>query len=253
MLSPCLFLKVVPMRRTALTWVASVDGLAIYLYIKTMKTETKDKIYLILIVSVVLGLLLEDALLLAITLPIGSIIALIVLIRDTFFKRAPSIEDSKEKYSDLEKNDSIHLNGISSLRSVNKSTESIGMTKQRIGQTKFREGLLTKWGNRCAVTSFNAPAILKASHIIPWKDSTDSQRLDIENGLLLSPNLDDLFDKHLISFKDDGQILISKRLESTNYVKLGIDTSMKLREVSTGMKPYLQHHRNRMQSLDISK
>ena len=50
--------------------------------------------------------------------------------------------------------------------------------------------------------------ILIASHIVPWKEASDNERLDVENGILLSPTIDALFDKHLISFNDDGSIII---------------------------------------------
>ena len=64
----------------------------------------------------------------------------------------------------------------------------------------------------------------------------------MENGILLSPNIDSLFDKHLISFEDDGSILISDKLDSLNRQSLNIDDNIKI-PVSEGMKKYLKRHR----------
>ena len=58
-----------------------------------------------------------------------------------------------------------------------------------------------------------------ASHIVPWKDSSDQERRDVNNGILLSPTYDALFDKHLISFDDTGSIIISSKIK-----KLGWET-----------------------------
>jgi predicted restriction endonuclease len=50
---------------------------------------------------------------------------------------------------------------------------------------------------------------LRASHIVPWADCDDEQRLDIHNGLLLSALWDGAFDQGLVSFADDGAVLAS--------------------------------------------
>ena len=57
------------------------------------------------------------------------------------------------------------------------------------------------WDSKCAVTGLAIPELLKASHIKPWKDSTDEERLDIFNGLLLAPHLDAAFDRGFIPAK----------------------------------------------------
>jgi len=83
-------------------------------------------------------------------------------------------------------------------------TEKDALVKARRGQGKFREAVLSYWGN-CAVSNCSELFLLRASHIKPWKDSTNTERLDRYNGLLLNPNLDAAFDKGLISFADDGK------------------------------------------------
>ena len=88
--------------------------------------------------------------------------------------------------------------------------------------------------------------ILISSHIVPWSESNDDERLDVENGILLSPNIDSLFDKHFISFNDDGSILISKKLDIFNRESLNIHEDIKI-PISGGMKKYLKRHREKFE------
>lgn len=111
----------------------------------------------------------------------------------------------------------------------------------RIGQGKFREDLIKHWSN-CAVTGARNILLLKASHIKPWKDSDNIERLDPFNGFLLSANLDAAFDAGLISFNDSGAIIVSELFDDA--ADFGISTSLSLRDIHEKHKPYLQHHRN---------
>ena len=120
------------------------------------------------------------------------------------------------------------------------STEKQNLVKCRIGQGTFREKLIEFW-NGCAVTKFKHIEILIASHIKPWSVSSNEERLDVYNGLLLTPNLDKLFDKGYISFDNNGKILISKKLK--DFQLLGIKTEMKISIVAEHKK-YLDYHRN---------
>jgi len=125
---------------------------------------------------------------------------------------------------------------------VPSETERRGLVKSRIGQGWYRDKILKKWKHQCAVTKVALPAILIASHILPWRDATNEQRLDPENGILLSPNLDALFDQHLISFADSGDIIFSKKINEKTTISLGINRKMKI-DVTEGMKKYLAMHR----------
>ena len=78
----------------------------------------------------------------------------------------------------------------------------------RIGQHKYRKDLIELW-EKCSVSKCKMTDILIASHIKPWNESSNEEKLDPYNGLLLLPNYDTLFDKHLISFDEDGRIIIS--------------------------------------------
>lgn len=119
----------------------------------------------------------------------------------------------------------------------------------RLGQGKFRQLLLKKWGGKCSVTGLGRPEVLRASHIKRWADCIDTprQRHDGENGLLLTANLDCLFEAGLISFDDAGHMLIDKQLRAEEARReLGIDESMKLRiKPSEKQKRYLYEHRIR--------
>lgn len=103
------------------------------------------------------------------------------------------------------------------------STEKSGLVKARIGQGTFRQRLIGLWGG-CSVTGFKDCNLLVASHIKPWRVSSNTERLDKFNGLLLVPNLDRAFDAGLVTFEQDGQIRISPQLSEPE--KLGIDTTL---------------------------
>jgi len=124
-------------------------------------------------------------------------------------------------------------------------TERTGLVTTRVGQGWYRQALLRKFNSQCATTGLDIPEILIASHIVPWRSSSEEERLDEENGILLSPHYDALFDKHLISFEDTGDILVSVKLTSSQLEALGISLSCRIM-VSEGMKPYLQRHRNEL-------
>lgn len=84
--------------------------------------------------------------------------------------------------------------------------------------------------------------MLRASHIKPWKYCNDAERLDLYNGLLLTPNYDALFEKGFISFDDDGKIILSSKLDHNERILYGI-TSTLLISIEHGHKQYLEFHR----------
>ena len=121
-------------------------------------------------------------------------------------------------------------------------TERKGLITSRVGQGFYRQQIVEKLGGICPVTSSNLKQILISSHIVPWSESNDDERLDIENGILLSPNIDSLFDKHLISFEDNGCIIISSKIDEVNQKSLGLNSQIKI-PITEGMKKYLERHR----------
>lgn len=102
-----------------------------------------------------------------------------------------------------------------------KSTEAERLIIQRVGQDIFRDRLMTYWQGRCPLTGITDPALLRASHIIAWKDcSSDAERLDVHNGLLLSALWDAAFDRGLVTFDDDGQPQFSVKLSDAARLEL---------------------------------
>ena len=119
------------------------------------------------------------------------------------------------------------------------TTEKTALIKSRVGQGTFRDKVLRHWTS-CAATGFSDASLLVASHIKPWKKSTNSERLDEWNGLLLSPNLDKAFDKGFITFERSGSILISPLFNEA--AKLGIIPSMNI-ALEPQHEIYMAHHR----------
>ncbi len=121
-------------------------------------------------------------------------------------------------------------------------TERQAIVAARRGQGKFRQELLDYW-HGCAVTGCSRVGMLRASHLKPWRSSDNRERLDKFNGLLLTPNLDVALDRYLISFNDEGKIMIASGLNAGDLLSLGIDARMCLRRLDSRHKPYLAYHR----------
>lgn len=119
------------------------------------------------------------------------------------------------------------------------------VAKRRVNQGKFRAALLRYWDSRCCVSGVDDPRLLVASHIVSWSKATKSERGDPTNGLLLSVTWDALFDRGLISFRDDGTAILDK-LDGALITLLGIDSS-KATIPSESLTPkhheYLGRHR----------
>ena len=146
-------------------------------------------------------------------------------------------KESESKNSSSEQNYNYNIPNI---------TEREGLVRSRVGQGVYRRKILDKWENKCSVTGYNKKEILISSHIVPWRDSNRTEKYDVDNGLLLSPDLDGLFDKNLISFKNDGKIIFSSLLNEEDLEVLGIHKNMSLRFVDNGMKKYLERHREKL-------
>ncbi|MDK7490382.1 HNH endonuclease [Bacillus paranthracis] len=123
-------------------------------------------------------------------------------------------------------------------------TEKEQIIKSRIGQSTFKKNLLAI-KKKCILCGISDKRFLVASHIKPWSKSDNQERLDINNGLLLCPNHDSLFDKGYISFDDDGTILISNTLDEVTKVFLNINKTMNIR-MNEGQREYMKWHRKRL-------
>lgn len=112
----------------------------------------------------------------------------------------------------------------------------------RIGQGTFRVKVLALWDNKCAVTGSTTLKAIRASHIKPWRDGNDVERLDPMNGLPLVANLDALFDVGLISFHRDGRLMISPTLSDTEATLFGLAGKSLRLPLRAETKAYLEFH-----------
>lgn len=125
------------------------------------------------------------------------------------------------------------------------TTEAERLVVQRIGQDIFRAALMDYWGGRCPITGITDPTLLRASHIVPWSECDDAQRLDVHNGLLLSALWDAAFDAGLASFADDGSVLASPELSAAARTALGIEGASRLPNLRDAHRANLAAHRAR--------
>jgi len=121
-------------------------------------------------------------------------------------------------------------------------TERQYLRAARVGQGKFRTALLERYGGRCAAAGISNTELLVASHIKPWEACTNAERLDPDNGILLSALLDRLFDRGLITFQDDGTVISSPLLSPQDQMLCGLRDTISV-QLPTGSKKYLAYHR----------
>ena len=138
------------------------------------------------------------------------------------------------------------LSGIEADDSV-VATQRQQLTLARIGQGKFRRDLEDEWAV-CPLSGCSIREVLRASHIKSWSVSNNKERLDAMNGVLLSANYDALFDRHLISFKEDGSILISDQISQRERRMLRLTTSLKIALLPRRAR-FMRVHRKRFEVL----
>lgn len=112
----------------------------------------------------------------------------------------------------------------------------------RVGQGIYRDNL-EQIESCCRVTGVSDRRFLIASHIKPWRLSTNDERLDGNNGLLLSPHIDRLFDGGYITFSDRGEMFVASRDITDSLIKFGISDCLIKRPFSKEQNAYLEYHR----------
>ena len=128
-----------------------------------------------------------------------------------------------------------------------RTTEAERLVVQRVGQDIFRDALLVYWGGNCPLSGITHPRLLRASHMRPWAAcASDAERLDVHNGLLLAAHLDAAFDAGLVSFADDGTLLVSPALAPADRQRLGLAALPRLEGLREAHLPYLAFHRERV-------
>lgn len=136
---------------------------------------------------------------------------------------------------------------------VAQNTEVLRMVRQRLGQQAYRQAMLDYWGGACAVTGLALAPVLRASHAKPWAlCDSDAERLDVFNGLLLAAHLDALFDQFLLSFDEQGRVMISPVLDTVSCSVLGLGPVLRMRWVAPEHQPYMSHHRQRFFAQHVS-
>jgi hypothetical protein len=123
-------------------------------------------------------------------------------------------------------------------------TSKQALVLARRGQGLFRSRVAAV-ERRCRVTGIDNMEYLRASHTKPWRDASNDERLDGENGLLLSPDVDHLFDRGLVSFQDSGKVIISPVVDLDALERLGLKDalSQNVGNFSAGQRTFLQYHR----------
>lgn len=127
-------------------------------------------------------------------------------------------------------------------QAVADATSRLAIIEARVGQGIFRDNVLASWGERCAVTGMAIRELVRASHIKPWRAANNRERLDPRNGLALSPNYDAAFDRGIVSFGNDGQVLIARNATRSDIEKLGFRNDHRLATVTEAHRGYLQYH-----------
>ena len=123
------------------------------------------------------------------------------------------------------------------------ATTKRALVDARIGQGRFRADVLELWDKCCCVSGSTTLIAIRASHIKPWRDSTNMERLDPANGLPLVANLDALFDAGLISFDDRGSILVSPELPFSEQQLYNLPGKALRRNPPDKTVAYLAFHR----------
>lgn len=176
--------------------------------------------------------------------------------RDILLKFGKLIDDDKRVYAriidrvpviDLARRRTAYSSVASDLKSILARREGAtikeALTNARVGQGTFRAQVFTIWGSACCVTGSTTLDAIRASHIKPWRDSNNGERLDPNNGIPLIATLDALFDAGLITFAQDGKLLTSPRINNNERKRLRLSGLQLVRKPNSRTAEYLSYHR----------
>ncbi len=171
----------------------------------------------------------------------------VALLKDKKLSDDESIKALAEYYTDIlsnleEAKDEESTRSIVEIASDDKISPTAKYDEicVRIGQQKFRRLVLECSNHECVLTG--AKALIRASHIKPWRHSSDVERIDPMNGLALSPLYDAAFDSGVISFRQDGIMLVCEEFLD-ELIKLGLNKDLKIRHLKSQCAQYLDWHR----------
>jgi len=166
--------------------------------------------------------------------PMASVLA---SIRPTEFQ---AVTSRPSKYTDEDFDIENSVSAIE-MRFDISATEKIQLAKSRRGQGLFKANVRLV-ESACRVTGVSQLSMLRASHIKPWRDANDVEKIDGFNGLLLAPHVDHLFDKGFITFEDKGQMELSPALNVEILKRWGIPQVLNVGDFCDEQKYYLAHH-----------
>jgi putative restriction endonuclease len=135
------------------------------------------------------------------------------------------------------------MNRIRTTTDIPETTRQAVVLARR-GQGLFKQRVM-KIERACRITGVTREEHLRASHCKPWRDANNEERLDGENGLLLTPNADHLFDRGFIGFDDNGDVLVSPVAHADSLARMGLNSSrvINVGRFSEGQRRYLEFHR----------
>jgi hypothetical protein len=158
--------------------------------------------------------------------------------------KAPPLHDSPgADDNEAEWRESLEREELAKLEAANiPDTERKALAKARLGQGLYRKRLMSV-EKRCRVSGVSNTRYLIASHIWPWRHASNGERLDGENGLLLTPSIDFIFDRGLISFEDDGTLLVSPVADTASLARLGVTAGQNVGPFTSRQREFLRRHR----------
>jgi hypothetical protein len=126
-------------------------------------------------------------------------------------------------------------------------TEKDALIKSRIGQGQFKDNL-ARIEHCCRITKVDRLEFLIASHTKPWRYSSNAERTDGENGFLLTPSIDRIFDRGFISFENNGDVIISPVAHLPSLQRMGIDTTGRVNVggFTARQRQFLDFHRDKI-------
>lgn len=138
-------------------------------------------------------------------------------------------------------------------------TQRLLMAAVRIGQHRFATAVLRNFSHACGFcglrpgSALERTGLLVASHIKPWRVSSDRERLDIANGIAACPTHDRAFDAGLLWVNGGYRIHSAEQLSRSTIADPGMAASFgrppiadRLLLPAEGMPPgvtYLKWHR----------
>lgn len=152
-----------------------------------------------------------------------------------------SLASLQETLFDAEKEVKKSENAILNDTSLTE-TEKTQLIKSRRGQGLFKRNV-SNINPNCFFTGITDGNFLRASHIKPWSESNNTERLDGHNGILLVPHIDHLFDGGFITFTDEGALIVSSDVPTEIIDSYHLLEQRTPRQFTEQQKVYMQHHR----------